>query len=137
MVSDAFFIGRLTRDAEVQFMKSGFQIAKLSIAVNKRVKSGDKYEDHADFFDIKLLGKRAESLAPHCTKGKLVYIRAEIKQNIWTTSEGKKRYDIEFIEREFSFLASPDGGGGANRSDGKDQKSEPPPADDFEDDLPF
>lgn len=34
-------IGRLTRDAEVTYTPSGMAIAKMSLAINRRVKSGD------------------------------------------------------------------------------------------------
>ncbi len=40
-------IGRLTRDAEMRFTNGGMAIASFSIAVNKRKKNGDQWEDEA------------------------------------------------------------------------------------------
>ena len=83
-------IGRLTRDAEVSYTPGGMAIAKFSIAVNRRVKSGDGWIDEANYFDVQLFGKQAESLKPFLTKGKQVGIDGYLKQERWE-SEGQKR----------------------------------------------
>ena len=45
-------IGRLTRDAELKYTSNGQAVCKFSIAVNRRKKNGDQWEDEASFFDI-------------------------------------------------------------------------------------
>ena len=74
-------IGRLTRDADVTYTPSGMAIAKMSLAINRRVKSGDGWADEANYFDVQLFGKSAESLKPYLTKGKMVGVDGYLKQD--------------------------------------------------------
>jgi len=62
-------IGRLTRDAELKYTANRQAVSKFSIAVNRRKKNGDQWEDEANFFDIVLWGKQAESLEQHLVNG--------------------------------------------------------------------
>ena len=51
-------IGRLTRDAELKSIASGQAVCKFSLAVNRRRKNGDQWEDEANFFDVVLWGRQ-------------------------------------------------------------------------------
>ena len=64
--------GRLVRDAELRFSTSGAAVLRFSIAVNRSVKKGDKWEDEASFFDCTMFGKMAESVSKYLNKGKQV-----------------------------------------------------------------
>jgi single-strand DNA-binding protein len=56
-------VGRLTRDVDLKYTANGKAVAEFSIAVNRSVKQGDKWEMVADFFDVTLWDKAAESVA--------------------------------------------------------------------------
>jgi single-strand DNA-binding protein len=70
-------VGRLTRDAELKYTNSGLAVAKLSIAVNRRKRSGDNWTDEVSYFDITLWGKVAESLNQYLQKGKQIAVDGE------------------------------------------------------------
>ena len=100
-------IGRLTRDAELRYSSDGTAILKFSIAVNRSVKKGDKWEDEASFFDCTMFGKMAESVNKYLEKGKQVSIIGELVQNRWE-KDGQKHSRVEIIVNKLQLLGSND-----------------------------
>jgi single-strand DNA-binding protein len=138
-INQVVLIGRLTRDVELKYTNSGFAIANLSLAVNRRVKRDDTWQDEGNFFNCVLIGKRAEALAQYLVKGKQIGIQGELRQDRWE-QDGQPRSRVEIFINDIQLL----GGRGSeqsNRSGGgpSDQYSSPeiPKADDFDDDIPF
>jgi len=135
-------IGRLTRDAELKYTAGGQAVCKFSIAVNRRKKVGDQWEDEANFFDIVLWGKQGESLQSYLVKGKMVGIDGELRQDRWQ-QDGQNRSKVEIIANYLQLL----GGGGGDRqnnqapSGGSDssysQPKESGSSGGFTDDIPF
>jgi len=133
-------IGRLTKDAELKFTKSGFQITTMSLASNRSVKNGDQWEDQASFFDLKLLGKRGESLINYLQKGTQLAVTGQLVQERWE-QEGQKRSKVIIQIDNIQLL-------GGNKSEGNNkpqqnnvkpsyQQSQQGGNGNFEDDIPF
>jgi len=128
--------GRLTRDAELKFTNGGAAICKFAIASNYSRKNRDQWEEKANFFDCVMFGKRAEKLQQYLTKGKLLFLQCEARQNRWQNQEGQNRSKVEFVVSSLSF-------GGGNS--GGHSPAADPEADfnadiddgDFKDDVPF
>ena len=99
--------GRLVREAELKYASSGTAILKFSIAVNRSVKKGDKWEDEASFFDCTMFGKMAESVNKYLEKGKQVSIIGELVQNHWE-KDGEKHSKVEIIVNKLQLLGSKD-----------------------------
>ena len=108
-------IGRLTRDAELKSIANGQSVCKFSIAVNRRAKRGDQWEDEANFFDIVLWGRQGESLIQYLLKGKMVAIDGELKQDRWQ-QEGQNRSKVEVVANYVQLLNSGNGNNGNNGS---------------------
>jgi len=145
-------IGRLTRDAELKSIASGQSVCKFSIAVNRRRKNGDQWEDEANFFDIVVWGRQGESLHQYLVKGKMVAVDGELRQDRWQ-QEGQNRSKIEVVANNIQLL----GGGNSNGDSGSGYQGEPsrsqggskparqptrtyepqPGEDGFQDDIPF
>ena len=140
-------IGRLTRDAELKYTAGGQAVCKFSIAVNRRKKVGDNWEDEANFFDIVLWGKQGESLQSYLVKGKMVGIDGELRQDRWQ-QDGQNRSKVEIIANYIQLL----GGGGQSSGErqnnnhasggGSQENSYSQPRDNgshtgFTDDIPF
>ena len=104
-------IGRLTRDAELKYTAGGQAVCKFSIAVNRRKKNGDQWEDEANFFDIVLWGKQGESLQTYLVKGKMIGEDGELRQDRWQ-QDGQNRSKIEIIANYIQLL-----GGGQSSGD--------------------
>jgi single-strand DNA-binding protein len=103
-------IGRLTRDAELKYTANGQAVCKFSIAVNRRRKNGDQWEDEANFFDIVVWGRQGESLAQYLVKGKMVGVDGELRQDRWQ-QDGQNRSKVEIVANYLQLL-----GGGPNSS---------------------
>jgi single-strand DNA-binding protein len=86
-------VTRLTKDAELKFTNSGFQITTMSGAVNRSVKKQDQWVEEVSFFDYKLLGKRGEALNQYLVKGTQLAIEGQMIQERWE-KDGQKRSKV-------------------------------------------
>ena len=98
--------GRLVRDPELKLTPGGTPVAGFSIAVNRSVKVGDKYEDVASFFDCVAWGKYpGETIAKHFKKGQRIMLEGEIQQREWEDKNGGgKRSKVEIKVEGFEFM---------------------------------
>ena len=137
-------IGRLTRDAELKYTSSGQAVCKFSIAVNRKKKNGDQWEDEANYFDIVVWGRQGESIHQYLLKGKMVGVDGELRQDRWQ-QDGQNRSKIEIIANNLQLL-----GGGSSSGERQnfqnapsgESSSEAPSYnsskdDGFTDDIPF
>jgi single-strand DNA-binding protein len=152
-------IGRLTRDAELKYTANGQAVCNFSIAVNRRRKNGDQWEDEVSFFDIVLWGRQGESLNQYLVKGKQVGVDGELRQDRWT-KDGQNHSKVTVVAANLQLLGSGTGAGGGGsggsyqgRNDGGSAggpggsvREAPPPGgasqeapgdDGFADDIPF
>jgi single-strand DNA-binding protein len=145
-LNHVILIGRLTREAELKYTSTGQAVCKFSIAVNRRKKSGDQWEDEANFFDIVLWGRQGESLHPYLVKGKMVGIDGELRQDRWQ-QDGQNRSKVEIIANNLQLLGGgPSSGGerqnfqsqpgGESQSEAQSYNSSSKD-DGFADDIPF
>ena len=138
-INQVILIGRLTRDVELKYTNTGFAIANLALAVNRRVKRDDTWQDEGNFFNCVLIGKRAEALAQYLVKGKQLGIQGELRQNRWE-QDGQPRSRVEIFINDIQLLggrgSEPSVRGTAEQA-GQYSSPEIPTADDFDDDIPF
>lgn len=88
--------GRLTRDGELKFTAGGFAILNFSLASNYSKKSGDTWEEQANFFDCVILGSRSEKLQQYLLKGTQVFVSGELRQDRWE-KDGQKHSRVNLI----------------------------------------
>jgi len=119
-INHVVLIGRLTREAELKYVSNGQAVCKFSIAVNRRKKNGDQWEDEANYFDIVVWGRQADALHQYLTKGKMVAVDGELRQDRWQ-QDGQNRSKVEIVANSLQLL-----GGGGNSSDRQNSQSSPP-----------
>jgi single-strand DNA-binding protein len=151
-INRVVLVGRLTKEAELKYTGGGQAVCKFSVAVNRRRKKGDQYEDEANFFDVVLWGVQGESLSKYLVKGKLVGIDGELRQDRWQ-QDGQNRSKVEIVASSVQLLG---GGSGNEQSGGQSgsgtkgswqpksgaastsgENAAPPSDDEFTDDIPF
>jgi single-strand DNA-binding protein len=142
-INRVILVGRLTRDAELRYSGGGMAVCKFSLAINRRKKSGDSWEDEANFFDVVLFGKQGEAINQYLVKGKQVGIDGELRQNRWE-QDGQSRSKVEITAFNVQLLGGGSGGRGGQapaRDDNPRNTYEKPPQEqptsEFEDDIPF
>ena len=114
-INRVVLVGRLTRDPEVRHLPSGQPVLQLGIAVNGRTQdAGGNWVDKPNFFDVKLFGNRAESLAPHLAKGRRIGVDGRLDWSSWEAQDGSKRSKVEVVAFDIQFLDS--------RGDGEGQR---------------
>ena len=100
------YIGRLTKDNELNHSQSGTAYIRNSIAVDRKFKR--EGEPTADFFNFTLLGKGAEIFAKYTKKGSKVYIAGRNQNSNYTSKTGEKHYETTLMVEEFEFLDTKD-----------------------------
>ena len=100
-------VGRLTKDAELKGSENPYLV--FGIAVNRRVKKGESWEDEASFFDVQFFGKSAENMAKWLTKGKRIALKGELRQNRWE-QDGKTHSRVFIVAQDLELLGDAKGG---------------------------
>jgi single-strand DNA-binding protein len=152
-LNKAIIYGNLTRDPELKTLPSGIAVCSLSIATNRvwKDKNGAKQES-ADFHNVVVFGRQAETSNQYLKKGAGVFIEGRIQTRSWDDKDGTKKYRTEIVADRVQF--GPRAGGetmsaGTNSSSAASATSKKPtPADELEtieypeedinpDDIPF
>ncbi len=110
-------VGRLTRDCELRSTPQGTSICRFSVAVNRRKRTGDKWEDEVSYFDVVLWGKSAETLSSYLMKGRQVSVQGELRQNRWE-QDGQTHSKVEVVANNVQLLGSGNQQGGSAPNDG-------------------
>lgn len=127
------FHGRLTKDAWTGATNAGKAMARFTVASD--VGFGDN--KHTNYFDVVLLGKRAEGGLPqYLVKGASVYVSGEIKIEQPRENNGKHYNNMTVFPRDVDLIGGRSQNGNDRAQGGNAPKA---PADDFEPDqeIPF
>lgn len=135
-------IGRLTREPELRYVPgSGMAVTKFGIAIDKGLSKDKKQEAEAkgqptaDFVNIVIWGKMAESAANHLAKGRLVGINGRIQTGSYDKA-GTRIYTTDVVATQVHFLEWGDKGGSNNNTNwGNETEGFMPVAN--SDDMPF
>ena len=140
-INHVVLVGRLTRDAELKYTASGQAVCKLGLAINRRRKVGEQWEDEAHYFDVVVWGRQGEALSQYLQKGKQVGVEGELRQDRWQ-QDGQNRSRVEIVANNIQLLGGTPGGQGPGPVSGggswSNKREEAPPEDNqFTDDIPF
>jgi single-strand DNA-binding protein len=142
-LNKAFVFGNLTRDPELRSLPSGIQVASFSVATNRvwKDKDGAKQEN-AEFHNIVVFGRQAETSAQYLKKGSSVLIEGRMQTRSWE-SEGQKKYRTEIVADRVQFGPRASGAGApqvsneGSQAEPKGDSIEYPEEDINPDDIPF
>lgn len=119
-LNKALLIGNLTRDPELKAIPSGIKVCSFSIATNRvwKDKNGAKQEA-ADYHNIVVFGRQAETVAQYMKKGSQVMIEGRMQTRSWDDAgTGTKKYRTEVIADRVQFGSAGAGGSSAPKSSG-------------------
>ncbi|SVA37108.1 uncharacterized protein METZ01_LOCUS89962 [marine metagenome] len=127
-VNKVVIVGHIGADPETRFTPSGTAVANFNLATNESRKSSEgEYQDHTEWHNCVLFGKRAEFAGEYLKKGQLVYLEGRLQTRSWEDDSGTKKYRTEVIGNEITMLGKKVGG--VNSSQQSNDTSD--------DDLPF
>ena len=134
-------VGRLTRDPELRHIPSGTAVLELGLAVNGRQQDdAGNWVDKPNFFDVKVFGRQAETLAQHLQKGRRIGVDGRLDWRSWEAQDGTKRSKVDVVAQNVQFLDSRgdgESGGGYIPADAAATPAGDFPSSPTDDDIPF
>jgi single-strand DNA-binding protein len=162
-INKVILIGNLGKDPDVRYMPSGGAVTNAPIATSESWKdkqTGERVEK-TEWHRLVFFGRLAEVAGEYLKKGSQVYIEGRLQTRKWQGQDGQDRYTTDIVVGEMlmvggtSTRAPASGGqGAAQPTPGQQNAPAPgappngpgrapgpgavaPPADDFDDDIPF
>lgn len=103
MINRAALTGRITKDIELRYTKSGKAVGSFNLAVNRQFTNANN-EREADFINCVIWGKSAENFANFTHKGALVGIDGRIQTRNYENNQGQRVYVTEVVVENFALL---------------------------------
>ncbi len=111
--------GRLTQNMTVRSSGDGTSVGTMRVAVHGPRKEGA--DQGADYVDVTVFGRQAETCAQYLTKGRKVAVEGHLDHSEWNSDSGR-RQKLEVLARNVEFLDA------ARRGDADTPAAEPEPA---------
>ena len=112
MLNKVILIGRLTRDPELRHTPSGVPVSKFTVAVDRpSPKEKEAENKKADFIDVVVWQKQAETCANYLAKGRLVAVEGRLQTRSYNDSNGIRRKAAEVVAEDVRFLDGRKGDG--------------------------
>tara|TARA_R100001082_G_C4290682_1_gene128051 strand:- start:50 stop:469 length:420 start_codon:yes stop_codon:yes gene_type:complete len=103
MINKVILIGRIGSDPEIKVTSKNEKFAKLSLATNKKYKSGGATQEKTAWHMIKVFDPRlAENIERYAKKGTMLYVEGEIDYSKYTDDSGITKTFTEIIVPKFS-----------------------------------
>ena len=104
-LNKAIICGNLTRDPELRYLpNTDTPVASLSVATNRMwTDQHGERQEAAEFHNVVIFGKQAESSAEYLKKGQSVLVEGRIQTRSWDGQDGQKRYRTEIIAERVQF----------------------------------
>ena len=104
MFNKVILIGRIVATPELHKTNKDKSVARATIAINRRFKDQNG-EREADFINIVVWGKLAETLASYASKGSLISVDGELRTRKFEKN-GQTNYVTEVLATGFQLLES-------------------------------
>jgi|TARA_R110000751_G_C13481922_1_gene447950 single-strand DNA-binding protein len=127
-VNKVTLIGNLGRDPEIKTMKSGDQVANLSIATSEKWRdkdSGDMREKTEWHRVVIFNEKLAEVAEKYLRKGSSVYLEGQLQTRKWTDQQGQEKYTTEIVLQRYRGELTMLGGKGDGAAESPDRPGVP------------
>jgi single-strand DNA-binding protein len=151
-LNKVMLIGRLGKDPEIRYTKSGDAVANFTMATTDTWKDrqGNRQE-RTEWHTIVAWRQLADFVQNYLKKGRLIFVEGRLQTRDWTDQQNVKHYRTEVVANTINFMEPrPDGeraqqGGGTGgqrqqQQPAQDSYDQGPPPEDApyaEDDIPF
>ena len=104
-MNKVFLIGRLARDPELRYTGNNTPVASFTVAVNRPF-TNQAGEREADFINVVVWRRQAESIKNYLSQGSQVAIEGRIQVRSYDDQNGQKRYVTEVIADNVEFIGT-------------------------------
>ena len=101
MLNRCILMGRLCADPEMKQTASGVPCCHFRIAVNRKKQKDGTQE--ADFINCTAWRSTAEFVCRYFSKGGMIIVEGELRNNDYTDGSGVKHYSMEVLCNEVGF----------------------------------
>lgn len=103
-INHAVVSGNLVRDGELVYTQTGEAVLEFSVAFDERRMDREtgEWTKVPNFISCAVFGQRAESLAPHMTKGRKVAVEGKLRWSQWE-KDGVRRSEVDMLADEVEF----------------------------------
>lgn len=160
-INKVILVGHLGADPETRYTANGSAVTNLRVATSDswRDKQTGEQQERTEWHRVVMFARLAEIAAEYLRKGSQCYIEGRLQTRKWQGEDGQDRYSTEIVANDMQMLGGRGGGAGAPQDagqswGGEQQSSSPPPkrapskpaaapaksappAEDFDDDIPF
>jgi single-strand DNA-binding protein len=95
--------GNLGRDAELRYTQSGNPVLRFTVAASSVQGTGEMRQEHTDWFNVSLFGKRGEAIAQYLLKGTRVAVVGRLQHRNYTRQDGTSGCSLDVIASEIDF----------------------------------
>jgi single-strand DNA-binding protein len=131
-VNKVILVGRIGKDPDIVFTKSGDPILKFSVATSEKYKG----EETTQWHNVVVFGKLAAAIKDFVTKGREIYVEGQMKYDKWEDKNGSKRTTAN-VEVGFSGTVVLLGKGSQVRGEVTTVETTSGPVEVSSDDVPF
>lgn len=100
--------GNLTRDPELRTLGNGDPVCSMRVAVSSRRRNGEQWEDYANFFNVTVFGRQAQTCVDYLGKGREVTVDGRLSWREYE-KDGVRREVVEVIANDVFFGRGGDG----------------------------
>ena len=93
--------GRLTQNVTARTTTDGTSVGTMRLAVQRPRKDGA--DQGADYVDVTVFGRQADTCAQYLAKGRKVAIEGHLHHSEWDSDNGR-RQKLEVVARNVEFL---------------------------------
>lgn len=155
-INKVILVGNLGADPETRYTAGGSAVTNIRLATTDswRDRQSGEQQERTEWHRVVFFARLAEVAAEYLRKGSQVYVEGRIQTRKWQGQDGQDRYTTEIVANEMQMLGGRGGGGGGGGASGDwqgstqsggggsrggsaPQSAPEPPADDFDDDIPF
>ena len=116
--------GNLGRDAELRYTPSGNPVLHFSVACSVIQGTGEARQEHTDWYNVSLFGKRGEAIVQYLTKGSRVAVVGRLQHRSYTRQDGTVGCALDVTASEIDFA----GGRPTEAAELEDATAAPPRA---------
>lgn len=141
-INKVIIVGHLGNEPEMRSMPNGEAVANISVATSESWtdKTTGERKEVTEWHRIVLYRRLAEIAGQYLHKGSQVYVEGRLKTRKWQDNNGQDRYTTEIQGDNLQMLGSSQGAQTPSAAAPKPtaaQSSQPPVADNFDDNIPF
>ena len=140
-INKVILIGSLGKDPEIRSMQDGKTIVNFSIATseNWKDKSSGESREKTEWHRVVIFNEHLAKIAQnYLKKGSKVYVEGQLQTRKWTDQSGVEKYTTEVVLQRFKGeLTMLDGRSEERVGNEVQNKTEAPPSNNMDDEIPF